>query len=215
MADAGVSESDRCIRKKRQRTDRTPRPGGLRTGLASARASWSAVSPLPLSPKLLGPIVYIPPDLFCCGDEPSPPLRKLFLGPAAGISPGLGFAVAGQEEIVVGNRFFDELLQQEQFGAVNDRMDALLEGLHRSEGLKGIAEQDHRRVAALGHRHGLQGLQSEVLADSVSGKQFFEDYYLIANLAEANEEVPMGRRRMDFVAQFGEGGFGGVEPFRG
>src|SRR5438876_5376921 len=63
--------------------------------------------------------------------------------PASGISPGLGLAIAGQEKVIIGDGFFDELLQQKQFRTVDHRVNALLEGLHRREGLKRVTEQNH------------------------------------------------------------------------
>ena len=37
---------------------------------------------------------------------------------------------------VVCDRFFNQLLEQEQFGTVDDGVDAVLERLHRGEGLE-------------------------------------------------------------------------------
>ena len=44
------------------------------------------------------------------------------------------------KEGVIGNRLLDELLEEEEFGTVDDRMDTLLEGLHGREGLKRLSE---------------------------------------------------------------------------
>ena len=107
------------------------------------------------------------------------------------------------------------LLDEEEFGGVDDGVDALLEGLHRSEGLEGIAEQDDGGVAALAHRHVLNGLQGQVFADVVGGKEFLDDDDLIADLAETDKKIAVGGGGVDLVAQFGEAGLGGFEPFGG
>jgi hypothetical protein len=52
----------------------------------------------------------------------------------------LRFAVAMHEQRIVGNRFFDELLEEEQFRAVDDCVDAELERLHGRESLERVAE---------------------------------------------------------------------------
>src|SRR5436190_24386274 len=94
-------------------------------------------------------------------------------------------------------------------------MDALLKGLQRRESLKGAAKQKNRCVPALVHGHLLQRLQRKVFLDAVRREQLLENYHLVTDLAETDQEVAVGRRGMDFEAQFIEGGFRGVEPFRG
>ena len=119
-----------------------------------------------------------------------------------------------RKSVVVGDGLFDELLEQEQLGAVDDGMDALLEGLHGREGLERVAEQDDGGVAALVHGHGLQRLQRQVFLDVVGGEQFLDDDDLIVDLAEADQEIAVGGGGVDLVAEFGQGGFGGLQPFR-
>src|SRR5204863_324608 len=41
-----------------------------------------------------------------------------------------------------------------------------------------------------------------------------DDDQLVADLAEANQEISMGGRGMNLVAELGEGGAGGFHPFR-
>src|ERR1051325_3477425 len=121
-----------------------------------------------------------------------------------GMDAILGFAEAAEEERIVSNGFLDQLFEQEQLGTVDDRMHALLEGLHRCEGLKGFAKQDDRRVASLVHGHGLERLQGEVFVERVGGEQFLDDDDRVTNLAEAHEEVTVRCGRMDLVAEFGQ-----------
>src|ERR1035437_2874372 len=68
-----------------------------------------------------------------------------------GVCPVLGFAEAGEEDGGVGNGLFDELLEQEQFGTVDDGMNALLKGLQRRKRLKRVTEKNDCCVAALAH----------------------------------------------------------------
>src|SRR5689334_8199516 len=82
----------------------------------------------------------------------------------------MGFAISVQEEVVVGHGLLDELLNQEELGAVNDSMDALLKGLHGSEGLKGIAQKENSGVASLAHGHVLKGLEGKILPDAIRGE---------------------------------------------
>ena len=82
-----------------------------------------------------------------------------------------GSALRGKlwrKKIVVGHGFFHELLEQEHFGAVDDGVDAVLEGFHRREGLERFAEQENGGVPALVHGHGLQRLQREIFVDGCS-----------------------------------------------
>jgi hypothetical protein len=55
---------------------------------------------------------------------------------AAGEDAILDFTEAVEEKVVVGDGFFDELLEQENLGAVDDGVDAVFEGFHRREGLE-------------------------------------------------------------------------------
>ena len=60
----------------------------------------------------------------------------------------MDFAVALEEQGVFRDGLFNQLLEHEHLRAVDDGVDAVLEGLHRGEGLKGIAQQDDGGVAA-------------------------------------------------------------------
>jgi len=131
------------------------------------------------------------------------------------IELGLGFAIGMQEQRVIGYGFFDELFEKEKLGAVDDSVDALLEGLHRREGLKRIAEENDCCMAALAHWHVLNRLQSEIFVEVVGGEPFLENDDLVADLAETDEEIAMGRSRVNLVAQFGQGAASGFEPLRG
>ena len=146
----------------------------------------------------------------------TPPLRAsaLLLLLRRGKCAGLGLAEAVQEKRVVGNGLFDELLKEEQLGTVDDCVHALLKRLHWREGLKGIAEEDERGVAALGHLHVLNGMQREILGNIVGRKKLLDDDHLVLHLAEADDKIAVSSRRVDFVSQLVEGRAGGVEPFR-
>jgi len=52
----------------------------------------------------------------------------------------LRLAESAQEEGVVRNRFFQELMEQRQLGHVDDRMHALLERLQRMERLQRLSQ---------------------------------------------------------------------------
>lgn len=52
----------------------------------------------------------------------------------------LNFAVALEENHVLGHGLFDQLFDHEYFRGVDDGVDAVLKGLHRREGLEGIAQ---------------------------------------------------------------------------
>lgn len=65
-------------------------------------------------------------------------------------------AVAVEEKVVLGDGFFDELLEHGDFRAVDDDVDALLESLHRIECLERVAKQNDGGVTALVHGHHLQ-----------------------------------------------------------
>src|ERR1700743_3103633 len=73
--------------------------------------------------------------------------------PDFSVKLGLRFAIAMEKRVVVGNRFFNELLQQENFGRADDGVDALLKRLHRREGLERRPEQHHASMPALVHGH--------------------------------------------------------------
>src|SRR5579863_751644 len=100
-----------------------------------------------------------------------------------GIEFGLGLAIAVQEGVVVGHGFFEELLEQKDFGRADNSIDALLKRLHGGKGLKGGAKENYGGVAALAHGHVLERLQGAVFGDGIGRKQFFENHYLIAELA--------------------------------
>ncbi len=52
-------------------------------------------------------------------------------------------------------------------------------------------------------------------AEVVGGEQFLDDDNLIVDLAEADQKIAMRGRGVDFVAELGQGGPGGFEPFGG
>src|SRR5882724_11818913 len=110
-----------------------------------------------------------------------------------------------EEKFVVGNGLLDQLLDQEEFRAIDDGVDALLKGLHRSEGLEGITDQNYGGIAPLGHRHPLHCLKREILANVVGCKSLLDDDDLITNLAEANQKIAVCGCRVHFVAEFAEG----------
>ena len=58
----------------------------------------------------------------------------------AGKQARLGLAVADEEKVVVRDGFLNQLLDEEKFGRVDDRADALLKGLHGGEGLERSAK---------------------------------------------------------------------------
>lgn len=123
------------------------------------------------------------------------------------------FAIAMHKQRIIGNRFFDKLLEEEQFRAVDDRVDAELERLHWCERLKRVAKQQYRGVSPLGHRHFLKRLEGQILRNTVGCETLLHHHDLISNLAEANKEITVRGGCMDFVAQFGQCRSRGVEPF--
>lgn len=123
------------------------------------------------------------------------------------------FAIAMHKQRIIGNRFFDKLLEEEQFRAVDDRVDAELERLHWRESLERIPEQQYRGVTPLAHWHFLKRLQSQILRNTVGRETLLHNHDLISNLAEANEKITVRGGCMDFVAQFGQRRPRGVEPF--
>ena len=127
---------------------------------------------------------------------------------------GLDVAEALQEELVIGHGFFHKLFEQKQFGAVDDGMDALLEGFHGGEGLERIANQQDGGMPALAAGHDLQGLEGEILIGRVGAEQFLHQRHLIAHLAEAHQEIAVGGGGVDFIAEFLQGVFGLLQPFR-
>ena len=126
----------------------------------------------------------------------------------------LAFAETAKEKCIVRNGFLDELLEQEELGAIDDGVNAHLKRLHRRKSLEGAAKENHGRVTALGHGHGLKRLQSQILAQLVGSEQFLNDHNLVADLAEPNQKIAVGGRGVNLITEFGETGFGGVEPFR-
>ena len=126
----------------------------------------------------------------------------------------LDFAEAVEKNVIVGDRFFNELPEQEHLGAVDDGVDALFESFHRHKRLKRVAEQEDGGVAALADGHLLQRLQREVFLNAVCAEPFLENDDLIAHLAEAHEEIAVRGGGVDLVTQFDQGAFRGFQPFR-
>ena len=56
--------------------------------------------------------------------------------------------------------------------------------------------------------------QGEIFLDVVGGKQFLDDDDLVMHLGEAHEEIAVRGGGVDLVAQFLQGGLGGLQPFR-
>lgn len=133
---------------------------------------------------------------------------------AGEINAVLDFAEAVKEKRVVGDGFFEELLEQKHFGTVDDGVDAVLESFHRHERLKRIAQQNYGRVTALAGRHGLQGLKREIFINGIRAKKFLDDDDLIMKLAETHAEIGVRGGGVNLVAEFLQGGFRGFEPFR-
>src|SRR5208282_3260947 len=131
-----------------------------------------------------------------------------------GVNTSLDVAEAVDKNVVVGNGFFDELLEQEHLGAVDDGVDALFESFHRHKGLKRVAEQDDGGMAALADGHLLQRLQREVFLNAVRAEQFLDDDDLVTNLSEAHDEIAVGGGGVNLVSQLHEGAFGDFQPFR-
>ena len=69
-------------------------------------------------------------------------------------------------------------------------------------------------MPALVHGHLLKGLKSQVLGDIIGGEALLEDDDLIADLAEANQEVAVGGGGVNFITELTEGGPRGIEPRR-
>jgi hypothetical protein len=59
---------------------------------------------------------------------------------AGGVNAILNFPEAVQEKRIIVHSLFDKLFKQEHFGAVNDRMNAMLESLHGRKSLKGTSQ---------------------------------------------------------------------------
>ncbi len=122
-----------------------------------------------------------------CTREANPRPTSVLLGFRAGAeSAGLRFAVALEEKGIVRNSFLDELFEEEEFGTIHYRMNALLEGLHGSERLERFAKQNNGSVASLVHRHLLEGLQSEIFGDIIGRKAFLDNNDVVVDLAEAD-----------------------------
>lgn len=120
-----------------------------------------------------------------------------------------------EEQSVVRDGLFDQLLEKEELGRIDHRMNALLKSLHGGKGLERIAKEDHGGVAPLGHGHGLQGLERQILADVIRGEHFLENDHLVVDLAETYQEVAVSGGGVNLVTEFVEGTHGGFEPFRG
>jgi hypothetical protein len=125
----------------------------------------------------------------------------------------LGIAVTLLEDGVVGHGFFDELLEQEHFRAVDDGMDAVLKGFHGGKRLEFVADEHDGGVAALGHGHFLQRLKGGVLRGGAGAEEFLHDHDLIMHLAEAHQKIAMGGGGVDFVAELLQRQFGFFQPF--
>ena len=97
---------------------------------------------------------------------------------------------------------------------VDDGVDAVFEGFHRRKGLKRVAQQNHRRMAALAAGHGLQRLKREVFVNGVRAEKFLDDDDLIMKLAETHDEIGVRGGGVNLVTEFLQGGFRGFEPFR-
>lgn len=131
-----------------------------------------------------------------------------------GVEPGLHVLEAVQEHLVVCDSFFEELFDQEQFGTVDDGVNALLNRLHRCERLKRFANENERRMPTLAHGHALNRLEREILLKIVGGKPFFNHHDLITHLAESHEEVAVGGGGVNFVTEFLKRLFDFFQPFR-
>jgi hypothetical protein len=59
---------------------------------------------------------------------------------AGGASAILNLPETVQEKRVIGHSLFDKLFKQEYFGAVNDRVNAMLKSLHGSKSLERAAQ---------------------------------------------------------------------------
>lgn len=185
--------------------------GGFGLGLGLARFGQQGVEQADLGgevrwiqePNIPGLVVLVPPK------------NRSEDGVAgfAGEEAGLGLVEVFQELAVVGHGFLDELFEEEDFGAVDDGVDALLKGLQRIEGLEGIADEHDGGVTAAGHGHLLQGVQGGILGERVGAEKFFHDDDLIFDAAEADMEIAVGGGGVDLVAEFFESGARGVHPF--
>src|SRR5713226_4771359 len=127
----------------------------------------------------------------------------------------LGFAKRQEEQVVVGDRFLDELNEQKHFGGIDDRVDPLLEGLQGIKRGQGKTEQNEYGMAALVHRHSLHGQQALVFGGRGGGERFLQDDDVIRNLAEFVKKLAMIDGRMDFVAELIQGGLGRVHQLGG
>jgi hypothetical protein len=59
---------------------------------------------------------------------------------AGGVSAILNLPETVQEKRVIGHSLFDKLFKQKYFGAVNDRVNAMLESLHGHKSLERAAQ---------------------------------------------------------------------------
>ena len=110
---------------------------------------------------------------------------------AGGVNTILNFPETVQEKRIVGHSLFDKLVKHEHFGAVNDRVNAMLESLHGRESLKRAAEQNDCGVAALADGHCLNSPQSKVLFNLVCAKKFLNDDDFITHLGKTRQKVTM------------------------
>ncbi len=126
----------------------------------------------------------------------------------------MNFAEVVEKKRVVGDGFFDELLDDDDFRAVDDRVDAVLICLHRRKCLEGTSQQNDCGMTPLSHRHFFQGIERGILLDFGRIKKVFDDDDLIADLAEARGEIVVRGDGVNFIAKFLQGVFGRFSPSR-
>ena len=140
-------------------------------------------------------------------------LSGAVLSRGSGVEARLNVGEAVQEHRVVGDGFLDQLMNEEQLGAVDDGVYTMLERLHRSEGLERFPDEDDRGVPPLADGHALQRLQRQVFFERVRGKAFFDDDHLVVDLAEADQKVAVCRGGVNLVAELLEGLLDFFQPF--
>jgi hypothetical protein len=131
-----------------------------------------------------------------------------------GVKARLHIIIAVQEHPIIGDRFFEELIDEKEFRTVNDRMDAVLERLHGREGLEGFADENEGGVATLAHGHPLQRLERQVFIKSVRGEAFLDDHNVISYLTKAHEKVAVCGGGVNLVAELLERFLDLFQPFR-
>ncbi len=118
------------------------------------------------------------------------------------------------KQVVVGDGFLDELNEQEHFGGIDDGVDPLLERLQRIKRGQGKTEQNKYGMAAVVHRHSLDGQQALVFGGRGGGEGFLQDDDVIGDLAELVKKLAVIDGGMDFVAELIQGGLGRVHQLR-